>query len=92
MDNLEQQVKKLQEQVNNLTEIITTDTVFLDRKTKVLDGRSFQFSTQDGAYFGTTSSEKMTIICELYVDNLPTSSAGLTTGRIWNDSGTIKVV
>ena len=31
-------------------------------------------------------------VSELYIDDIPTSSTGLLPGRIWSDSGTLKVV
>lgn len=92
----EEQIKKLiQEevvkQISNLTDVVSPDTIYIDRKTKVFDGRRFQFGTQEGLKMGTDTAEKVYFISEVHMAELPTSSAGLETGQLWNNGGVVNI-
>ena len=78
-----------------------TDSVFLGSSTKPLaDSQSNQIVIGHNAIgagsntvtLGNTSITKTILRGTVNAANLPTSSAGLSAGDIWNDAGTLKIV
>lgn len=43
-------------------------------------------------YFRQAGSTTPIVVDSITLNNLPTSSAGLPAGSVWNDSGTLKIV
>lgn len=44
------------------------------------------------AYFRQVGSTTPIVVDSITLNDLPTSSAGLPPGSVWNDSGTLKIV
>lgn len=82
---------QLRDELDQVMRVITPDSINIETKTKIFDGRSFQLGTEMGWKIGTTTDQKVYFIANVIMDNLPTSAAGLESGQLWNNSGVVNI-